>query len=93
VERVEVSVDITHTWISDLRIILTSPAGTEVVLHDRGGGSADDIATTYTTATTPALGEFSGQPISGQWRLSVSDHASRDLGKLNSWRLVIRRAF
>jgi M6 family metalloprotease-like protein len=92
VDSVEVSVDITHTWISDLRISLLSPAGTEIVLHDRSGGSSDDVATTYTAATTPALEALSGQPISGQWRLAVSDHASRDLGKLNSWRLVIRRA-
>ncbi|MGD9364321.1 MAG: M6 family metalloprotease domain-containing protein [Desulfobacteraceae bacterium] len=92
VDSVEVSVNISHTWISDLRISLQSPAGTQIVLHNRSGGSADDVATTYTTATSPALEELSGQPISGPWRLVVSDHADRDLGKLNSWRLVIRRA-
>lgn len=92
VDQVEVSVDITHTWISDLRISLFSPAGTEVVLHAGTGGSADDVIATYTASTTPALGELAGQPINGEWRLRVSDHASRDLGKLNNWRLVIRPA-
>ncbi len=92
VDSVEISVDITHTWIADLRISLQSPDGTEVVLHDGGGGSADDVVKTYTASTLPALEALSGKPISGQWRLRVSDHARRDIGKLNHWRLVIRRA-
>jgi subtilisin-like proprotein convertase family protein len=28
VGSVEVALDITHTWIGDLRVVLTSPAGT-----------------------------------------------------------------
>ncbi len=86
---VEVSVDITHTWIGDLRISLRSPVGTEVILHDRSGGNADNIVKTYTAATTPALGNLAGQAIAGDWRLHVSDHAGEDMGKLNSWRVMI----
>jgi M6 family metalloprotease-like protein len=89
---VEVSVDITHTWIADLRISLRSPAGTDVILHDETGGSADDVVKTYTAATTPALGNLAGQPISGNWQLHVSDHAGWDVGKLNTWRVVIHPA-
>ena len=92
VGSVEVSVDITHTWIGDLRINLVSPAGTDVILHDGSGGSADDVVKTYTASTLPALEALSGESISGLWRLRVSDHASRDMGKLNNWRLVIRRS-
>jgi subtilisin-like proprotein convertase family protein len=92
VGTVEVSVDITHTYIGDLRISLRSPAGTEVILHDGVGGSADNLVKTFTTATTAALGNLAGQPISGAWQLSVSDRAGQDTGKLNSWRLVIHPA-
>ena len=92
VGSVEVSVDITHTWIGDLRISLTSPSGTEVVLHGGSGGSADDVVKTYTVSNLPALEAIAGEPISGQWRLRVSDHARRDVGKLNSWHLVVHRA-
>ncbi len=89
VGRVEVSVDITHTWIADLKLSLRSTTGTEVILHDGDGGSADDILKTYTMDTTPELGNLAGQSISGDWLLRVSDHANRDTGKLNSWRVVI----
>lgn len=89
---VEVSVDIAHPYVSDLRVTLRSPAGAEVVLHDRAGGSGDNVVTTYTAATTAALGGLAGQPIGGAWRLSVSDLEAADQGKLNSWRVVIQPA-
>ncbi len=92
VASVEVSVDLTHTYVADLRISLRSPAGTEVILHDKTGGSADNVVKTYTKATTAGLGNLAGQPISGTWRLSVTDTAGQDVGKLNSWRLVIQPA-
>ncbi len=92
VGSVEVSVDITHTWIADLQISLRSPAGTEVILHDETGGSADDVVKTFTAATTPALGSLAGQSISGDWQLRVSDRVGQDIGKLNNWRVVIHPA-
>jgi subtilisin-like proprotein convertase family protein len=47
---------------------------------------------TYTAATTAGLGILAGQPISGSWRLAVSDRAGQDIGKLNTWRVVIHPA-
>ena len=92
VGSVEVSVDISHTWISDLRISIRSPEGTEAVLHDHTGGSADDVVRTYTASTTPDLQNLAGEPISGEWQLRVSDHVGQDFGKLNAWRVVIQPA-
>jgi len=92
VGSVEVSVDISHTYIGDLRVSLGSPAGTEVILHNETGGSGDNLVKTYTSATTATLGSLAGQPISGTWRLSVSDRAGQDVGKLNTWRMVIHPA-
>lgn len=87
--RVQVSVDISHSYVGDLRVSLVSPAGSEVVLHDRTGDSGDNLVTTYTPATTGPLAALAGQPIAGSWRLRVSDHAGQDVGKLNRWRLLI----
>ena len=42
-----VSLDITHTWVGDLRIELTSPKGTTVTLFDKSCGSADNIMATF----------------------------------------------
>ncbi|MBV7314110.1 S8 family serine peptidase [Shewanella sp. NIFS-20-20] len=78
----EASVDITHTWIGDLIVTLTSPTGTEAVLHNRAGGSADDLVESWD------LSAFNGESAMGTWTLNVSDNAGADLGTLNSWGLV-----
>jgi subtilisin-like proprotein convertase family protein len=92
VGSVEVSVDISHSYVGDLQVRLRAPNGAEVILHDETGGSGDNLVKTYTSATTPALGGLAGTPISGTWRLSVSDLAAQDAGKLNTWRVVIHPA-
>jgi lysyl endopeptidase len=73
-----VSVDITHTWIGDLIVTLVAPDGSTTVLHNRTGGSADDIVATYTV-------NLASKPRNGTWRLRVSDNAAADTGRLNSW--------
>jgi subtilisin-like proprotein convertase family protein/subtilisin family serine protease len=87
IKEVEVSVDITHTYIGDLIVTLVSPAGASVALHQREGGSNDNIIRTYTMATTPGLQSLRGQNIGGVWRLKVSDLEAIDNGKLNRWGL------
>ena len=64
---VNVSLDISHSWDSDLTISLTSPAGTTVVLSD-GNGNGDDnytntvfddaAATAITAGSAPFTGSF-----------------------------------
>lgn len=74
-------VDITHTFIGDLIVTLTSPAGTVATLHNRQGGSTDNINQTFNSAA------FNGEVATGDWILSVSDNAGIDTGSLNSWTL------
>ncbi len=92
VGRVEVSVNISHSYIGDLRVGLRSPAGTEVILHDRSGSSGDNLVKTYTPATKPELATLAGQTIAGAWKLFASDRDAQDIGKLNDWRVAIRPA-
>lgn len=88
-KQVEISVDITHTYIGDLQVKLVSPAGTIVPLHQRSGGKSDNLIKTYTGVTTPALQALINQMIQGTWKLQVADLESRDVGKLNRWALKI----
>ena len=90
VREIAVDVDITHTFIGDLRVSVSNPLNHEVVLHAQEGRSADDIQRTYTVDEEAALREFIGQPAAGDWVLSVSDNAWRDVGKLNRWGLTLR---
>jgi subtilisin-like proprotein convertase family protein/subtilisin family serine protease len=90
VSDIAVEVDITHTYIGDLRVSLSNPQKREVVLHAREGRSADDIQRTYTVEDEADLRDFIGQPGNGEWLLAVSDNAWRDVGKLNRWGLTLR---
>jgi serine protease len=76
-----VEVDIRHTWIGDLLVQLVAPDGTLYTLHNRAGGSADNIIRSYTV-------NLSSEPLNGTWRLRVNDNASGDTGFINSWSLT-----
>jgi len=89
VANLSVELDITHTYIRDLRVTLSSPDGTSFALHERSGGSADNIIGTFTPESTPGLSTFIGGPLAGEWRLHVSDHEGQDVGKLNHWAIEL----
>ncbi|MBK7534904.1 MAG: proprotein convertase P-domain-containing protein [Myxococcales bacterium] len=82
IAEVQVDLNITHTWIGDLLVTLTSPSGTVVTLHNRTGGSADNIHQTYTFPT-----QFLDQQAAGPWVLHVDDNFTADTGTLDSWTL------
>ncbi len=87
ISALNVDVDISHTFIGDLDIVLTSPAGTEVVLHNRSGGGNDDIIGNYNASLTSDedLGAFVGGEGMGTWTMTITDNAGGDDGTLNSW--------
>ncbi|HWN69729.1 MAG TPA: proprotein convertase P-domain-containing protein, partial [Haliangium sp.] len=78
-----VAVNITHTFIGDLVVELRSPTGGVAVLHNRTGGSTDDLVATFRPTN------FNGQSSAGNWTLHVRDVASIDLGTLNTWTLTV----
>lgn len=88
-DRIQVEIDITHTYIGDLLVELVSPSNTRVLLHNRTGGSANNIIKTYTGVNTPNLQVLRGEPINGLWKFCVSDRAGADQGKLNRWALKL----
>ncbi|MGJ4730013.1 S8 family serine peptidase [Luteimonas sp. SDU101] len=76
-----VAVDIRHTYRGDLKVDLVAPDGSVYVLHNRSGGSADNIIGTYTL-------NLSSEPLNGNWRLRVNDNAAGDTGYINSWSIT-----
>ncbi len=76
-------VDITHAWIGDLEVTLISPQGTSVIVHNRAGGSADNIHQRFN------LPDFNSQSSFGVWTLKVLDLASPDAGTLDHWGLDV----
>nr|MEE4268661.1 proprotein convertase P-domain-containing protein [Candidatus Krumholzibacteria bacterium] len=86
-ENMSVDIRITHPNISDLRIILVSPEGTQAWLHNRTGGTDDNIIGNYPTTLTPMqpLTNLLGQSLDGTWTLKVMDLIGGNTGTLESW--------
>ena len=92
VTAIKVSVNITHAYIGDLRVTLTSPSGKLETLHAQLGGSADNLVATYDSASPGVLAAMLGQPMKGDWVLNVSDRARQDLGRLRNWKIELKSA-
>jgi len=86
--NISVDVDITHSFISDMTVSITSPDGKSVILHNKEGGDSDDLKKTYTSSNA-ALADFAGESIAGDWVLQIRDQEFLDVGRLNSWKVTI----
>ena len=101
ISDLNISVNISHTYIQDLKIKLTSPAGTQVTLFNQNCSSQDNIVVTFdddgpsmdcgqmaagnTYHPVGNLSDFNGENVNGTWTLFVSDNYNGDTGTLNSW--------
>ena len=88
IERVEVTLNITHTWIGDLSVLLSSPTSksSSFLISRPGSGalsaygsSQDNIH--FTLSTVLNWGELSA----GNWQLGVFDGAGGSVGYLDNW--------
>ncbi|MFE2164302.1 S8 family serine peptidase [Streptomyces sp. NPDC059447] len=77
----KVGVNIVHTYIGDLKVDLIAPDGTVYTVHNRAGGSTDNINQVYTV-------NASSEVANGTWKLRVNDNAGGDTGKIDSWNLT-----
>jgi len=84
IESVELVVNASSTFVGDLEIVLTSPAGTESVLATTRGTPGDGIHD-YPFKSYRPWGEDSG----GVWSLRVADQGIADLATLNSVALTL----
>ncbi|MCI1710437.1 MAG: proprotein convertase P-domain-containing protein [Chiayiivirga sp.] len=76
-----VAVNIVHPYKGDLIVDLVAPDGSVYNLHNRTGGSADNINQTYNV-------NLSGEALNGTWRLRARDRGAADVGYINSWSIT-----
>ena len=81
IARLEVTVDIEHTWIGDLEVTLVGPAGLSKVLHARTGRNTHNLSQTFVVDTA------AGARSAGRWSLKVADSAAADIGTLRAFRV------
>jgi len=77
-----VEAHILHTYIGDLIVTLVAPDGSAYPLHNRAGGSTDNIDQTYTV-------DLSSEPANGTWKLRIQDAAAADIGRIDSWTITL----
>lgn len=82
----EVEVDLRHSFIGDLRIVLHPPSGEEIMLHRHGGGGRRNLHRTWSTSDD-VLRALVGRSTRGRWSLVVHDDAGADTGTLDRFDL------
>ena len=84
-EHVEVVLKATHPYRGDLRIVLTSPSGTQSVLAEQRPEDSFENYNNWRFMTVRNWGESSR----GQWTLQVYDAALSNTGTFDSWELIL----
>lgn len=87
-ETLSIQLHIDHADVGQLVVKLKSPAGAELVLHDKTGAGTTTLFTTYPSPSVPAQGDlaqFLGTDIGGTWTLEVSDKVAGGTGTIKSF--------
>ncbi len=85
VTALAVMIEITHTYIGDIKILLKGPDGTVATLKRSDSNSADDLSEIY------VVEDFNGKSGEGTWTLNVVDAANSDTGVLKSATIELTR--
>jgi len=75
-----------HPYSGDLRVVLTSPSGTEQVLAEQH--SCSGRCTPY-NGWRFGIAHYLDEPADGVWKISVQDLATVDTGAFQSWQLTL----
>lgn len=86
ISAAEVGVDLRHTFVGDLRVVLHTPWRDALTLQRHTGGSRRNLRQTWTLNDLP-LRSLAGRPTQGRWQLVVHDDAGADQGTLDRFDL------
>jgi subtilisin-like proprotein convertase family protein len=95
-QKLTVSVKVTNSDLSTVKVLLFDPNNTGYVLYDKSGQPGDTLDTTYPDPTAPAQGDLTtwvGKNPQGKWRLQVIDTGFQDNGldgEIVSWKVAIQ---
>jgi len=89
VGRLDVVVELEHTFPSELTAVLVSPAGREAVVYARAAQTGPRVRLTLSSgdAASP-LRNLVGEPVAGAWRLTLRDGIAADTGTLLRWEVT-----
>ncbi|WP_235567611.1 proprotein convertase P-domain-containing protein [Lysobacter sp. Root96] len=76
-----ISVNIVHPYKGDLIVDLIAPDGSVYNIHNRSGGSADNVTGTF-------IKDLSSEALNGTWKLRAADRAGADVGYIDTWSIT-----
>ena len=76
-----ISVNIIHPYKGDLIVDLIAPDGSVYNIHNRSGGSADNVTGTFSK-------NLSTEALNGTWKLRAADRAGQDVGYIDTWSIT-----
>jgi hypothetical protein len=91
IEGVRVWVQIDHNDPRELRVTISGPDGTPVLLHDQTGALSRPINAVYGLTDAPAqpLSAFQGRSANGTWTLTVEDLAQGTTGRIRNFSVAV----
>ena len=94
-QELTVSINISNSDLSTVKVVLFDPQNTEYVLYDKNG-PGDQFGATYPTPEEPVSGDLTtwvGMNPMGTWRLQVMDTGFKDNetdGLINTWSIQVK---
>lgn len=85
IEAVQIRITLDHSYIGDLGVELTSPAGTKSILMNINSG----VVGTSIQDEILLSNAFYGENSQGVWTLKIIDGYAQDTGTLTNWKLNI----
>ena len=85
VKTAKINLSIDTNDRGDLQIMLVSPGGCSIVLHNEEGAGKDN----FIPRDFDISSSFTGARAEGKWALRVRDRLKDDIAKLNSFRLEV----
>jgi len=86
---IDVYSNITHPNVGDLYFVIWSPDNARLILHNRTGGSNDNIIGWYDDDFPPddtsGMDIYFGRQSRGNWRIFIGDLVAGNQGILNQW--------
>jgi subtilisin-like proprotein convertase family protein len=91
IEGVHVWVQIDHNDPRELRVAISGPDATQVLLHDQTGAPSRPINAVYGLTDTPAqsLSAFQGRSPNGTWTLTVEDLVPGTTGRIRNFSVAV----
>ncbi len=87
---VNVCIDITHTWDSDLNVNLIAPDGTDILLLSYVGGSDDNFTNTCFSQSAPSSIVSGSAPFTGTFKpMNTIGNANNGQNGNGTWKLRI----